>query len=237
MVTVNLTQDNYRQYAPYDIVVVNESFRKLFDRRCVVFKLDYDTPPPVGDLFNCDKDTTLEDALCNENWMKIESTINRPQFTATIRYFVHNSIKDEYLERNNGKVKWDEQIVYETLVHRHRINLTSHNYKDFTPRKIMAIAGTGITEIIDEYGDWFLLGRITEDELNSVFANNCDFNFEHDETFFHMGLGTGMWVDKSIVNEFRAEVDRVCKGYFDNRPYLLHPVWNEIVWSVLEKRN
>ncbi len=240
MNTIDLTFENYQQYAPYDIVAVDESFRKLYDRKCVVFRLDYDTPPPVGELFNCEKGATLEEALCNENWLKIESSIQRHELTKTFRHFIHNSIKDEYLERNNGENKWSAQVLYETLFHKHRIKLTSKNYKDFTPRRIMAKASLCSSctamEYIDEYGEWFTLGRIKEEELYYVFTNFNDLNHEREETFFHMGLGTGMWVDKSIADKFRAEVDRVCPGYFDRRPYLLHPVWNEIVWSVLESK-
>lgn len=45
-----LPNNNYQQFAPFDIVAVNETFRKLYDRSGKVYQLDYDNPPPLYEL-------------------------------------------------------------------------------------------------------------------------------------------------------------------------------------------
>lgn len=229
MITINLSKDNYQQYAPFDIVAVDESFRKLYDRSVRVFQLDFDTPPPIDEIINASKEATLSEAFDNDDWLKIEKMTTRaPQ--KPFRYFIHNSIKDEYLKNTGGELRWDSLIVCGLLVHHQRITLTSKNYKDFAPRRMMAMASEH--EIIDEYGDWFWLNKIKVEEARTVFSNYDEFKYERDETFFHMGLGTGMWVDRSIVDKFREETAKL--GYPDRGNHILHPVWNELVWKIIE---
>ena len=121
---------------------------------------------------------------------------------------------------------------------------------DFSPRKMIAYASLygGVPpyiEIIDEYGEWFYLDNITKSEVQKMFTNYNEFSFEQDDTFFHMGLGTGMWVDKSIVEPFSKEAERI---YSDGKPPLpdgrkiylpgnLHENWKEVVWRIIKETN
>ena len=226
----HISKDNYQQYAPFDIVAVDESFRKLYDRSVRMFRLDFDNPPPVDEIISGSKGATLGEAFDNDEWLKIEKMTTRaPQ--KPFRYFIHNSIKDEYLKYTGGELRWDSQIVYGILVHHQRTTLTSKNYQDFALRRMLAMSSE--YDVIDEYGDWFWLNRIKTDEVRAVFSNYDEFNFNRDETFFHMGLGTGIWVDRSIVDQFREETTKL--GYPDRGNHILHPVWNELVWKIIEE--
>ena len=128
---------------------------------------------------------------------------------------------------------------------KHRVTLTSNNYMDYSPRKMIAFAslysGGPDYEIIDEYGGWFYLDTIRKSEVQKVFPNYNEFTFGRDDTCFNMGLGTGMWVDKSIVEPFSKEAERI---YSDGMPSLpdgtkkrwpinLYPVWREVVWGII----
>ena len=233
---------DYQQYVPYDIIAVNESFRKLYDRRNKVFQFESIYSLPLDILFHCKEGTTWEEVLNNDDWVEIRSSVRDMIF----RSFIHESIKEEYLKRTDGVLKWKPQFIYEIVVNKHRVTLDSNNYKDFTPRKIMAIAslngGGPISEIIDEYGEWFYLShQIKYSELQFVFSNYNEFKFERDDTFFHMGLGTGMWVDRSIVEPFSIEAEHIYSGgkpplpdgTKKRSPGNLHPVWREVVWNII----
>ncbi len=84
-------------------------------------------------------------------------------------------------------------------------------------------------EVIDEYGEWFYLDGISEDRIQVVFPNHKDFTFKSDDTFFHMGLGTGMWVDKSIAQRFKEETQKI--NYPQGGVRLLYPQWRELFWK------
>ncbi|MBO4752810.1 MAG: hypothetical protein J5526_08755 [Bacteroidales bacterium] len=227
-----INKENYRQYSPFDIVAVDESFRSLYDRSNVVYKLDSGNPPAPSDILGVSKETTWGEAFNNDDWLQINTSYK----DRIARCFIHKSIKDEYLKRTNGELKWDSHFVYEVLVNKHRVEISSRNYKDFTPRKIMAIAdeGGGFGNLIDEKGEWFYLGSIIEEELMTVFPNFDDLLSHAKENFFHMGLGTGMYVDMSILDEFRNEVEKTCcpNGVYAN--FLLRPQWKELVWKVVD---
>ena len=83
------------------------------------------------------------------------------------------------------------------------------------------------------YFQWILLS-----------SNYTDFTFKRDETFFHTGLGTGMWVDRSIAEAFAVEADKVYyrdgivnfDGTLRMQVWKLHPVWRELVWGVLDSK-
>lgn len=132
---------------------------------------------------------------------------------------------------------------------KHRVTLTSNNFYSYSPRKMLAFAslysGGPDNEIIDEYGEWFYLDNITESEIQQMFPNYNEFTFGWDDTYFHMGLGTGMWVDRSIVERFSQEAERI---YFEGVPPLpdgtkrrwprnLYPVWREVVWGIIDSIN
>lgn len=231
---------DYQQYAPYDIVAINESFYKLYDRKNRVFLLKDLTVLPMDIAFHCPAGTTWKEALKNGDWQEIVTPLVRR--AGPFHSFIHNSIKDEYLKRSNGELIWSSQFVYEVIVNKHRVKLTNKNYMDFVPRKMMAIHSDG--EIIDEYGGWFSMGVFSSVVLQAVFSNYTDFTFKRDETFFHTGLGTGMWVDCSIAEAFAVEADKVyyCDGIvnFDGtlrmQVWKLHPVWRELVWGVLDSK-
>lgn len=241
---------NYRQYAPYDIIAVDETFHKLYDRRNRLFRfddLDDHNNLPLGLIFHCAENTTWEEVLNNSDWLKIETPLRRSSCVNVNRRFIHKSVEEEYLKRTNGDLIWSPQFVYEVIVNKHRVTLTSENYKDFMPRRMLAISSVEnpISEIIDENGGWFFIDGIKMSELQSVFSNWDDFKFETDDTFFHMGMGTGMWVDRSIVAPFSKDAERIYSG---GKPPLpdgtkivirgnLHPVWREVVWGIIESRN
>lgn len=193
---------DYLQYAPFDIIAVDESFHKLYDRKNRLFQYDDHNDLPLELLFNCAKKGTWEEAMNNGDWLKIETSIRNGSIV--IRRFIHNSIEEEYLKRTNGLLKWNPDFIYEIIVDKHRVTLTSNNYIDYSPRKMIAYASLCSScpsfEIIDEYGGWFYLDTIMESEIQKVFPNYNEFTFRRDDTFFHMGLGTGMWVDRSIVD-------------------------------------
>lgn len=234
---------NYQQYAPYDIIAVDESFHKLYDRKNRLFRYDSLNTLPLGLLFNCAEKDTWEDVMNNGDWLKIEESIR--ERSMVLRHYIHKSIEEEYLKRTNGLLKWNPDLIYEIIVNKHRVTLTSSNYIDYSPRKMIAFAslysGVPYYEIIDEYGGWFYLDTIKESEIQKVFPNYNEFTFGRDDTFFHMGLGTGMWVDKSIVDPFSKEAERI---YSDGVPPLpdgtkkkwprnLYPVWREVVWGII----
>ena len=234
---------DYLQYVPYDIIAVDESFHKLYDRKNRMFQYDDHNDLPLELLFNCAEKDTWEDVMNNGDWLKIESSIRNGSIV--IRRFIHKSIEEEYLKRTNGLLKWYPEFIYEIIVNKHRVTLTSNNYMDYSPRKMIAFAslysGVPYYEIIDEYGGWFYLDTIMESEVQKVFPNYNEFTFGRDDTFFHMGLGTGMWVDKSIVEPFSKEAERI---YSDGMPPLpdgtkkrwprnLYPVWREVVWGII----
>ena len=233
---------NYQQYAPYDIIAVDESFHKLYDRKNRLFRYDDLNTLPLELLFNCAEKDTLEDAMNNGDWLKIETSIRNGSIV--IRRFIHKLIEEEYLERTNGLLKWNPDFIYEIIVDKHRVTLTSNNYMDYSPRKMIAFAslysGGPDYEIIDEYGEWFYLDKITRIEVQSMFPNYNDFKLER--TFFHMGLGTGMWVDRSIVELFSQEAERIYSigmpqspdGTKKRWPRNLYPVWREVVWGIID---
>lgn len=238
-----ISKDNYAEYAPYDIVAVDEWFHKLFDRNGTIYQLDYGNPPSPSDILGCVEGTTWANAFDDGNWVKIEKVISLRCQEVTFRHFIHKSISKEYLERTNGRLEWDHLFVYEILVGHRRVILSRNNYSEFSPRKMMAFADLYCSlpdnDIIDESGNWFHLDDISDEQLLSVFPNYKDFTCERDETFFHMGLGRGMWVDKSIAEEFGIEAQKI---YNDNckqerrSPHLLYPVWKETVWKILSRK-
>ena len=190
---------NFQQYAPFDIVAVDESFRKLYDRKNRLFQFEDKNTLPLDLIFNCTEKDTWEDVLNNGDWFKIETSFRERVF----RRYIHRSIEEEYLKRTNGLLEWDPQFVYEVIVDKHRVTLTSNNYIDYSPRKMLAFASLPHYEIIDEYGAWFFLDSITVSELQSIFSNYNDFKFERDETFFHMGLGTGMCMERTRLGYYQ----------------------------------
>lgn len=232
-----LNINNYQHYTPFDIVAVDVSFRKLYDKAVRVFQLDYDNPPPISEIVNAPAGASLESAFDNDDWLMIESRLVRPDFTVSNKRYIHNSIKDGYLKRVNGKIVWNPRYLYELLVGHQRITLTNENYNDYVPRRMMAFASLYGSmpdyEVIDDYGEWFYLDGISEDRIQVVFPNHKDFTFKSDETFFHMGMGTGMWVDRSIADLFRAETGKI--GYSKRGNHILHNVWKELVWKIIKK--
>jgi len=231
---------DYQQYAPYDIIAVDESFRKLYDRRNILFRFDDPNSIPLRAIFHCANEIIWEDVFNNDNWIKIETSIR--ERSMVFRYFVHKSIEEEYLKRTNGLLEWEPQFIYEIIVDKHRVTLTSNNYMDYSHRKMLAYASLqGSCEVIDEYGEWFHLDGITVRELQSIFPNYNEFKFERDDTFFHMGLGTGMWVDWSIVEPFSKEAERIYSGGMPQLPdgmkrrnsSNLYPKWREVVWGII----
>ncbi len=129
---------NYQQYAPYDIIAVDESFHKLYDRKNRLFQYDDHNDLPLELLFNCAKKGTWEEAMNNGDWLKIETSIRNGSIV--IRRFIHKSKEEEYLERTNGLLKWNPDFIYEIIVDKHRVTLTSNNYMDYSPRKMIAFA-------------------------------------------------------------------------------------------------
>ena len=235
MIGYHLSKDNYLQYAPFDIVAMDESFRKLYDRSVRLFQLDFNNPPPIDEIINTSKGASLGEAFESNDWFKIEQEWVHNGKTFNFKRYIHISIKDEYLKYTGGELRWDSDIVYGILVHHQMVTLNRENYKDFAPRRMMAIAdGRGFPcEIIDEYGEWFL-GELPDENLRKVFTNYDDFTFECDETFFHMGLGTGMWVDKSIAQQFKEETQKI---YYPQRGvHLLYPQWRELVWKIVDAK-
>ena len=101
---------NYQQYAPYDIIAVDESFHKLYDRKNRLFQYDDHNDLPLELLFNCAKKGTWEEAMNNGEWLKIETSIRNGSIV--IRRFIHKSIEEEYLERTNGLLKWNPDFIY-----------------------------------------------------------------------------------------------------------------------------
>lgn len=231
-----LNINNCQQYAPFDIVAVDVSFRKLYDKAVRVFQLDYDNPPPISEIVNAPAGASLESAFDNDDWLMIESRLVRPDFTVSNKRYIHNSIKDGYLKRTKGTIIWNPHYLYELLVGHQRITLTNENYKDYVPRRVIAFASlygsSPDYEVIDEYGEWFYLDGISEDGVQAVFPNHNDFTFMSDETFFHMGLGTGMWVDKSIAQRFKEETQKI--NYPQGGVRLLYPQWKELVWKIID---
>lgn len=232
---------NHRQYAPYDIIAVNESFHRLYDRKNRLFRYDDHNNLPLVLLFNCTEKDTWEDVLNNGDWFKIETSFRE----RISRHYIHKSIEEEYLKRTNGLLEWEPQFIYEIIVDKHRVTLTSNNYMDYSHRKMLAYASLqGSCEVIDEYGEWFHLDGITVRELQSIFPNYNDFKFERDETFFHMGLGNGIWVDRSIVEPFSKEAKRIYSGGMPplpdgterRNPSNLHPKWKEVVWGIIDTK-
>lgn len=231
-----INNDNHLQYTPYDIIAVDESFRKFYDRSGRVYQLDIDNPPPLNRIVECPEGTTISNAFDNDDWLRIEHDfVNSKRAVTHFRHYIHKSIREAYLTRTEGKLVWEPQYVYEIVVGHQRVTLTNNNFREFSPRMMMAFADSGYYEIIDENGDWFLLGKISRENLEAVFPNYKDFKFERDESFFHMGLGTGMWVDKSIVQRFAIEAQKIYtnNGSQARAPYLLHPIWKETVWRLL----
>lgn len=233
----HLSIDNYQQYAPFDIVAVDVPFRKLYDKAVRVFQLDYDNPPPISEIVNAPIGASLENAFDNDDWLKIiDHELVKPDFTMAIKRYIHNSVKDEYLKRTKGSIVWNPHYLYELLVGHQCITLTNENYKDYVPRRVIAFASlygsSPDYEVIDEYGEWFYLDGISEDGVQAVFPNHNDFTFKSDETFFHMGLGTGMWVDKSIVQRFKEETQKI--NYPQGGVRLLYPQWKELVWRIID---
>lgn len=238
---------NYQQYAPYDIIAVDESLHKLYDRKNILFRFDDLNHLPMELLFGCSGNVTWDDTLNNEDWFKIETSIRGRSMV--FRHYIHKSIEEEYLKRTNGLLEWNPRFVYEIIVDKHRVTITSNNYIDYSPRKMIAYASLDsswpVSEIIDEYGGWFYLDKITSIEVQRMFPNYNDFNFERDETFFHMGLGTGMWVDRSIVEPFSKEAENIYSGGLPplpdgtkrRNPSNLYPKWKEIVWAIIKKNN
>lgn len=98
-----LPNNNYQQFAPFDIVAVNETFRKLYDRSGKVYQLDYDNSPPLNAIVDCPKDAALADDFENDDWLKMEHDIVRSD-NSKIHFmrFIHNSIREAYLRRTNG---------------------------------------------------------------------------------------------------------------------------------------
>lgn len=232
MNTIHLTQDNYQQYAPFDIVAVNVSFRKLYDKAKRVLHLDFDNPPPINDIVNAPAYASLDNAFDNDDWLMIESSLVVHDRTLTFRSYIHNSIKDEYLKYTGGELRWDHLIVEGILVHHQRVTLTSKDYKDFVPRKMMAYHSDG--EAIDEYGNWFGLYGIRTEEKWAVFSNLDDFMSDLEKNFFHTGLGTGMWVDKSIAQRFKDETQKI--NYPQGGVRLLYTQWKELVWKIVNEK-
>lgn len=232
---------NFQQYVPYDIIAVDESFHKLYDRRNRLFRFDDINTLPLELLFNCTEKDSWEDVLNNGDWFKIETSFRE----RVSRHYIHKSIEEEYLKRTNGVLEWDPQFIYEVIVGKHMVTLSSDNYIDYSPRKMLAYASLSGYEIIDEYGEWFSLDRITVVELQRIFPNYIDFKFERDDTFFHMGLGTGLWVDRSIVELFSKEAERIYSGGMPplldgtkrRNPSNLYPKWKEIVWSIIGSKS
>ena len=238
---------NFQQYAPFDIVAVDELFHKLYDRRNKLFQFYDPNNLPLGELFHCIDEITWEAVFNNDDWIKIETSIRGG--TIVNRHYIHKSIEEEYLKRTNGLLEWEPRFIYEVIVDKHRVTLTSNNYKDYSPRKMIAYASLdsagSVYEIIDEYGEWFYLDDITESEVQRMFPNYKEFKFERDDTFFHMGLGTGMWVDMSIVEPFSKDAEFIYSGGKPplpdgtkrRTPSNLYPKWKEIVWDVIESVN
>lgn len=238
---------NFQQYVPYDIIAVDESFHKLYDRKNRLFQFEDKNTLPLELLFNCTEKDSWDDALNNDEWLKIETSIRGGSIVN--RHFIHNSIEEEYLKRTNGLLEWKPQFIYEVIVDKHRVTLTSNNYMDYSPRKMIAYAslysGGPDYEIIDEYGEWFYLDNIMKSEVQKIFPNYNEFSFGWDDTFFHMGLGTGMWVDKSIVDPFSKEAEIIYSGGMPplldgtkrRNPSNLYPKWKEIVWSIIGSKS
>ena len=105
---------NFQQYAPYDIIAVDESFHKLYDRKNRLFQFKDNNTLPLELLFNCTEKDTWEDAMNNGDWLKIETSIRNG--SNIIRQFIHKSIEEEYLKRTNGRLEWEPKFIYEIIV-------------------------------------------------------------------------------------------------------------------------
>ena len=236
---------NFQQYVPYDIIAVDESFHQLYDRKNRLFQFEDKNILPLELLFNCTEKDSWEAVLNNGDWFKIETLFRERVY----RQYIHKSIEEEYLKRTNGLLEWEPQFIYEVIVDKHRVTLTSNNYMDKKKKKMIAFAslysGGPDYEIIDEYGEWFYLDNIMKSEVQKIFPNYNEFSFGGDFTFFHMGLGTGMWVDRSIVDPFSKEAEIIYSGGMPplldgtkrRNPSNLYPKWKEIVWSIIGSKS
>lgn len=236
---------NFQQSVPYDIIAVDESFHELYDRKNRLFRYDDQNILPLELILKCTEKDTWEAVLNNGDWFKIETLFRERVY----RQYIHKSIKEEYLKRTNGLLEWEPQFIYEVIVDKHGVTLTSNNYMDYSPRKMIAFASLYSAgrdyEIIDEYGEWFYLDNIMDSEVQKIFPNYNEFSSRRDYTFFHMGLRTGMWVDRSIVDPFSKEAEIIYSGGMPplldgtkrRNPSNLYPKWKEIVWSIIGSKS
>lgn len=92
MITINLSKDNYQQYAPFDIVAYHE-LSVAIDRTKRVFK--FEEGVPRHEIFHYPKGATISEAFKEGEWHRQHTGLGTEML-------VHDSIWEKFQQRIAG---------------------------------------------------------------------------------------------------------------------------------------
>lgn len=105
----HLSKDNYKQFAPFDIVAFYE-FIEVIDRSKRVFRFEQGNVPPLHELFHVPPNATLKEAFPKSEWLTLHLGLGTGAW-------IHYSIWDElqsrvaWLSKYELGMQWREVIL------------------------------------------------------------------------------------------------------------------------------